>query len=176
MFVLLRASNAGWVQPRGVAFIRRIPIFCCLHLRRTTQSILQLCNFYVDSSVIISSTSRLSLSRIADDTSVRLAQPLWHLLLPSSAFACKYKISRFLMPFLLFLYRYLTFISFPVSLVLAQHLYHDQIPLQLPNVNDNETSMAHQGHGQECDGFRTVAYFVNWVRGVVSEYCGPHDS
>jgi hypothetical protein len=50
--------------------------------------------------------------------------------------------------------------------VFSQHLYQDQIPLNLKELGENTTSeMAHHGHGQEeCDGFRTVAYFVNWVR------------
>ena len=54
-------------------------------------------------------------------------------------------------------------ISLPTS-VIAQHTYQDQIPFQAARFGTNKTqNMAHHSHGQECDGFRTVAYFVNWV-------------
>jgi len=54
-------------------------------------------------------------------------------------------------------------ISLPTS-VIAQHTYQDQIPFQAARFGTNKTqNMAHHSHGQECDGFRTVAYFVNWA-------------
>jgi hypothetical protein len=62
---------------------------------------------------------------------------------------------------------------FLFSICSANHYYQEQFPLQLQELGENSTSaiMAHHG-GQECDGYRTVAYFVNWVRlPLGSFYC-----
>lgn len=62
----------------------------------------------------------------------------------------------------------LLIISFFGSKSLSQKLQFDQIPLHIPKFEDNSSSMAHHGHSQqECDGYRTVAYFVNWVSAPV---------